>query len=96
MSNIKKLFFYYDYVNNGEAAKRLEEKQWQQMRSFYLSKCKVDSTYHRSYRLLYVFQKYQAKQFIDYEINTDFGITISWGHLISFKSIRALIGQEIN
>ena len=41
-------------------------------------------------------QKYQAKQFIDYETNTDFGITVSWGHLISFKSIRALIGQEIN
>ena len=65
------------------------------MRSFYFSKCEVDSTYHRSY-LLYVFQKYQAKQFIDYETNTNFGITISWGHLISFKSIRALNGQEIN
>lgn len=79
-------------MNNGEAAKRLEETQWQQMRSFCLSKCKVDSTYHRSYHLSYVFQKCQAKQFIDYEgnTNTDFGITIS------SKSTRALIGQEIN
>lgn len=85
-------------MNNGEAAERLEEEQWQQMRSFYFSKCKVDSAYHRSYHLLYVFQKYQAKQFIDYEgnTNTDFGKIISWGHLISRKSIGALIGQEIN